>query len=298
MQYPYLKRLPSFEYLAPATLAEALELLNLHQGQARILAGGTDLILDMKRRKETPQYIIGLKNIPGLDLIDYDIDKGLRLGPLVKIHDMETSSLIKEKFPILAQAAATLGSVQVRNLATVVGNLCTALPSADMAPALIVLGASLRLLGPKGERTIPVESFFSSPGVTALESGEIVTEVQIADPPANTGMVYLKHMLRSAMDLAIASVAALVAFDNDICRESRICLGTMGPTPVRAQSAEGYLKGKRLDVKLIEAAADMVSKECNPRSSRRASAEYRREIARVLAMRALNQINDKRLRRI
>jgi CO/xanthine dehydrogenase FAD-binding subunit len=292
MQYPCLKRLPAVEYLAPQTLEEATTLLGRYQPQARILAGGTDLVLKMKRRYETPKYIISLKNIRNLDSIHYSREDGLHLGPLVRVHDIETSSLINDKFPILAQAAATLGSAQVRNLATVVGNLCTALPSADMAPGLIVLGANLKLLGPKGERILPVESFFVSPGVSALEAGELAIEVRIPDPPADTGAVYLKHSIRSAMDLSVVSVAALVSFDKDICRDARICLGTMGPTPLRAKLAEDYLKGKTLDQGLIEEIARIAPRECSPRSSIRASAGYRREIAGVLTARALKRITD------
>jgi carbon-monoxide dehydrogenase medium subunit len=177
-RYPYLKRLPRFEYLAPRTVKDALSSLSRNEGKVKILGGGTDLLLKMKTREESPQYLVGLKNIPDLDYIHYDPVEGVRLGALVTVHEIETSALIRDKFPILAQAAATLGSVQVRNLATVVGNLCSALPSADMAPGLIVLGARLKIAAMKGERTIAVEDFFSAPGVSALAAGELVLEIQ------------------------------------------------------------------------------------------------------------------------
>jgi CO/xanthine dehydrogenase FAD-binding subunit len=297
MTYPYLKRLPSFEYLAPKTIKEALDLLAQYGNQAKLLAGGTDLLMKMKKREAPFKYIIGLKSIPGLDFIAYDDKLGLRFGPLVTIHNIETyiqtTPLIAQKLPILAQAAASLGSVQVRNLATVVGNLCSALPSADMAPGLIVLGASLKLVGRRGERTVTVEEFFHAPGVSALASWEIVTEVQVPNPAPNSGMVYIKHSLRSAMDLSMVGVAALVTLDKNICRDARICLGTVNLTPMRARQCEDILKGQPLDANSIEKAALAASQECNPRTTMRSTAEYRREMVKVLTERALNQIKEK-----
>ena len=289
MSYAYLKRLPGFEYLAPKTVEETIELLSRYKGQARLLAGGTDLLLDMKRQKETPRYVIGLKHVRGLDFINYDQAAGLSFGPLVTVHAIETSPLIKEKYPVLSQAASVLGSVQVRNLATVVGNLCSALPSADMAPGLIVLGASLKVTGTKAERIVAVEDFFRAPGESILAHDELVTGVRVPNPPARSGMAYLKHMTRSAMDLSIVGVAVLIVLKNGICREVKICLGTVGPVPMRATNAEAVLKGKRPDVRLMEKAAETASQECNPRSSMRATAEYRREMVAVLTRRALNQ---------
>jgi aerobic carbon-monoxide dehydrogenase medium subunit len=293
MNYPYLKRLPPFEYLAPETVEQALELLSRYEGTVKLLAGGTDLLLNMKRRRETPRYIIGLKNIRDLDFFNYDESGGLSFGPLVNVHFIETSHLVKEKFPVLAEGAAALGSVQVRNLATVVGNLCSALPSADMAPGLIVLRATLTIRRAKGERQVAVADFFKSPGQSVLVPGELVTEVRVPAPPVGSGMAYLKHMTRSAMDLSIIGVAALIALENDICREARICLGTAGPTPMRATVAEGVLKGKRFIEARVEEAAEAASQECQPRSSMRASAEYRREMVRVLTRRALLQAGGK-----
>ena len=293
MQYPYLRRLPAFNYLAPKTLDDALALLAQHKTRAKILAGGTDLLLHMKERKTAPTYVISLKAVGGLDFMRYREKEGLQFGPLITVHALETSPLVREKYPILSQAASVLGSLQVRNLATAVGNLCSALPSADLAPALIVLGASLVIKGPKGERTLAVQDFFTSPGRSALSSEEIVSEVRVPAPPRQNGMIYLKHMLRSAMDLAIVSVAVLVAFEKGACREARICLGTAGPTPFRAVKAEAVLKGKALTDQIIEQAAAAAALECQARSSQRASEEYRREMVKVLLARALTQIGQK-----
>jgi carbon-monoxide dehydrogenase medium subunit len=292
MRYPYLKRLPAFEYLAPASVEEALTMISHNQGQIKVLAGGTDLLLKMKMREESPRYLVGLKNIQDLDYIRLNAEGGLRFGAAVTVHAIETSALIREKFPILAQAAAALGSVQVRNLATVVGNLCSALPSSDMAPGLIVLGSKLKVLGPKGERTVAVEDFFKGPGVSALDSGDLVTEVQVPPASPHSGMVYLKHMLRSAMDLSIVGVAVNLTLDQSTCLQAKICLGTVGPTPQRALKAETVLKGNILDTELIEKAARTASEECDPRSTMRASADYRKEMVNVLTVRALTQARE------
>jgi carbon-monoxide dehydrogenase medium subunit len=293
MKYPYVRRLPKFEYLAPRTIDEVISLLSQHAGGVKLIAGGTDIIPEMKRREKTPQYLVGLKNVPGLDYIECDEERGLRIGPLVTIHTVETSPLIRERFPVLSEAASTIGSAQIRTLGTVVGNLCSALPSADMAPGLIVLGASLKIASSKGERIVAVEDFFTAPSQSVLASDELVVDIQVPNPPTRSGMVYIKHMLRGAMDLAIISVAALVALEDGVCRDIKIALGTVAPTPLRAIRAEGILKGKPFVANLVKEAAQVVLQECQPRSSKRASAEYRQEMVKVLVQRALNEAKGK-----
>ena len=292
MKYPYVKRLSKFDYLVPKTIDEAMSLLSQHNGEARVTAGGTDLLIKMKKREVTPQYLIGLRNIPGLDYIKYDEVQGLRIGPLVTIHAVETSSVIRDKFPILAQAASGLGSAQIRNLGTVMGNLCSAVPSADMAPGLIVLGASLKIASTKGERTVAVEDFFTAPAETVLAGNELVVEVQVPSPPPHTGMVYIKHTLRAAMDLAIVGVATLITLDGNVCREVKIGLGAVAPTPIRATKAEAILKGKPFNAELVKEAAEMACQACSTISDIRASSEYRDEMVRVLTRRALNQARE------
>lgn len=289
MKYPYLKRLPKFEYLAPGAVDEAISLVSQHKEEGRIIAGGTDLLLKMKRREEAPQYLISLRNIPGLDYIDYNEAQGLRFGPLVTIHALETSPLVRDRFPILAQAASTIGSAQVRNLGTVVGNLCSAVPSADMAPGLIALGANLKIANIKGGRTIAVEDFFAGPSESVLGHGELVVEVQVPNPPPHSGMVYIKHTVRAAMELAIVGVATIVTLQGGVCSEVKIALGAVAPTPIRATKAESLLRGKRWSHKLVKQAAETVAEEARPISDIRASAEYRKEMVRVLTERALKQ---------
>ena len=288
MKYPSVKRLPKFEYLAPKTIGEALSLLSLHNGKARVIAGGTDLLHKMKRREEIPQYLVGLKNIPGLNQVDHDEAQGLKFGPLVTIHTVEISPLVRERFPILSQAASTMASAQVRNLGTIVGNLCSALPSADMAPGLIVLGANLKIANSKGERTIAVQDFFTGPSESALAHNELVLEVQVPNPLPHSGMVYIKHTVRAAMELAIAGVATIVTLQDGVCSDAKIALGAVAPTPMRATEAENLLRGKPFSAGLVREAAEAASEAARPISDIRASAEYRKEMVRILTARALN----------
>lgn len=292
MEYPYVQRLPKFEYLTPKTLNEAVFMLSQHRDEARVIAGGTDLLHKMKKREETPKYLIGLKNIPRLDYIDYDKAKGLRFGPLVTIHAIEASPLIRDKFPILSQAASSMASAQIRNLGTVVGNISSAVPSADMAPGLIVLGGKLKIANIKGERLIPVEDFFTGPSVSVLAPDELVVEVQVPNPPPYSGMVYIKHTIRAAMELAIVGVATMVGFQNGVCNEIKIALGAVAPTPIRATKAETVLKGKPFSTKLVKEASEKASDEARPISDIRASAEYRKEMVRILSGRALNKARE------
>lgn len=292
MKYPYVKRLPGFEYLAPRTVDEAVSLLLRHDGEAKVVAGGTDLLIKMKKREVTPRYLIGLKNIPELDHIDYDEGQRLRFGPLVTIHAIETSPLVRDRFPILAQAASVIGSAQIRNLGTVVGNLCSAVPSADMAPGLIVLGANLKVANIKGERTIAVGDFFTGPSKSVLAQNELVVELQVPNPPPRSGMAYIKHTVRAAMELAIVGVATIITLQDSVCSEVKIALGAVAPTPIRATKAENVLRGKHLSAKLVKQAAEMASEEARPISDIRASAWYRKEMVRVLTQRALNQAKE------
>lgn len=292
MKYPYVKRLPKFEFLAPKTVNEAVSMLAQHKDEARVLAGGTDLLDKMKRRDVIPNFVIGLKSIPGLDYIAYDGTKGLRFGPLVTIHEMETSPVVKDKFPVLFQAASSMASVQIRNLGTVVGNITSAVPSADMAPGLIVLGAKLKVANAKGERIVPVADFFAGPSKSVLARDEMVVEIEVPNPPPSSGMAYIKHTIRDAMELAIVGVAAMVSLKDGVCSEVKVALGAVAPTPIRAAEAEAILRGKPFKSDLIKKAAEAASEEARPISDIRASAEYRKEMVRVLSERALNKAGE------
>lgn len=278
-----------FEYCEPGTLDEAVALLVRHDGQASLLAGGTDLLVEIREHLRRPQHVVNIKKIPGMTALEYDDRTGLRFGALVTAREIEISPVVLAKYPGLAQAARELGSIQVRHRATVVGNICRASPSADTLPPLIADGATVRIYGPAGERTVALESFFAGPGKTVLATGELVTEIAVPPPPPRTGKHYLKHGRRKAMELATVGVGVTLTLDGDVCREIRIALGAVAPTPIRARQAEDALRGRTLDGATIEAAARIAMGECRPISNVRGSAEYRREMVGVLTQRAIER---------
>ncbi len=288
-------RLPRFEYFEPKTIDEACSLLLEYKGEAKVIAGGTDLLVRMKDKEIAPQYLIGLKGIPNLSYMEYDEAQGLRIGILTTLGTLETSPLIQGKFGILAQAIEQMASPQIRSLATIGGNLCNAVPSADTAPPLIVMGAKLKLTSPTGERIIPVEKLFIGPYETVLGDGELLVEIQVPNPSPYSGGVYIKHTLRRAMDLTIVGVAAMITLDSadGVCKDVKIALGAVATTPIRASKAESILKGERFEDKLIDQAAQAAAGEARPRSSIRGSAEYRRKMVRVLTRRAVSQAWEK-----
>lgn len=278
-----------FEYFEPTTLEEAVTLLGRYYGQASLLAGGTDLLVEIKEQLRQPDYVINLKKIPGLDQLVYDEPQGLSLGALVTVRRVETSAFVAENYAGLAQAARDLASIQIRCRATVAGNICRASPSADTLPPLMAAGALVKLFGPRGERIVPLEDFFTDPGQTVLGQDEILTHITIPSPPDRTGQVYLKHGRRQAMELATVGVAVSLTMAGERCEASRIVLGAVAPTPIRARRAEQLLAGQVVDQAAITAAAKAAQAEARPISDVRGSAEYRREMVEVLTRRALSQ---------
>lgn len=281
-----------FEYFEPTTVSEGISLLAKYRGKAKVIAGGTDLIVEMKQGKKSPQYVIDLKTIPGLNYINYDSEEGLRLGALTTIRALEQSAEIHHRYPAISQAASRLGHVAIRNIATLGGNLCNAVPSADMAPALIGLSAKARMVGPSGERILPLEDFFVASGKTALNGTEILIELQIPVPPANTRGVYFKYAVR-ATGLPIVGVAVIAVMEPEskVCRDIKIVLGNVAPTPMRAHQAEALIRGRRIDEALINQSAQVASDEAHPRpSSVRASPQYKKEMVRVFTKRAIMEV--------
>jgi carbon-monoxide dehydrogenase medium subunit len=290
-----LRRLPEIEFFFPKTLKEAFSLLKKYNRKARVFAGGTDLLPKMKRREVVPKYLIDLNGIPNLKFIKYEKEKGLRIGAATTLSEILESSLVNRRYPILTEAISQMASTQIRNIGTIAGNICNAVPSADSAPPLIVLGSQLKIVGPRKGRTVLVEDFFKGPDRTVLDSNELVSEIQI--PPTISGGrgAYLKHTLRREMDLAIVGVAVYLVPDSKkgICKDIKIALGAVAPVPMRAKKAEEVLRGKQLNDDLIEKAAQIASEESKPIDDIRGSAEYRREIVRVLTKRAIKQSLEK-----
>ncbi len=285
----YLKSLPDFEYVAPQNVEEICSLLQKYNGEAKLLAGGTDLLLHMKHRKIVPKYIISIKEISGLDGIAFNENNGLQLGALVNHQSIATSPMVRGDFGALSFACSRIGTPQVRHMGTVGGNLCNAAPSADAAPPLMAYGSSVKLFGSGGERVLPIESFFTGPGETVLQGDEMLCEIQIPKPAPKTGVVYIKLPARTAVDIAAVGVAASVTVEGGTCIDTKIVMGAVGPVPMRAKKAEEAIIGKGLKDSLIQEAALLASKECRPISDIRGSADYRVEMIKVLTEHALRQ---------
>ena len=279
-----------FNYLEPATIEEAVSLLGKYDGKAKVVAGGTDLVVQIREKLISPEYVVDIGYISGLDRIDYDETQGLRIGALATIRAIEKSSKICQVYPAIAQSAGLLGSVAIRNVATIGGNLCNAAPSADTAPALIGLSAKGKIIGPDGEKIVSLEEFFTGPGCIVCEPGELLVEIQVPVPSPGTRGVYLKHG-RSAIDLATVGVAVIMTMEpGAVCRDVKIVLGAVAPTPMRARKAEEVLRGKKVEPALIEKSAQAAADEARPITDVRASAEYRKEMVKVYTRRAIAQL--------
>ena len=278
-----------FEYNEPATVPEAIALLGRLEGAKSVFAGGTDLLIEIREHIRRPSHLIDLKKIAGLDGLVFDAEFGLRCGALVTVRRLETSPMVRQHYRGLMQAARELGSVQVRNRATLGGNVCRASPSADTLPPLIADGAIALLEGSKGRREVPLEEFFTGPGRTVLQEDELLIEFRIPAPAQHTGKSYLKHGRRKAMELATVGVAVTLGLEHGQVSHARIVLGAVAATPIRAHAAEALLQGQRPTPDVFSAAAQAAMAESRPISDVRASADYRRRMVGVLTLRALDE---------
>jgi carbon-monoxide dehydrogenase medium subunit len=281
-----------FEYLEPASLDEATSLLAWYKDEASLIAGGTDVVVSMKQGRSRPTYVVSLTSIPGLDYVRFDEQEGLKIGALATIRTIERSPEIAQNYPIILQAASQFGNLAIRNVATLGGNLCSALPSADTAPGLIALSARARIVGPEGERIVPLEGFFTGSGSTVLTTGEILVEIQVPLSPVNRKGVYLKYGLRGVSDLQVVGVAVVMDLvpAETVCQDVRIVLGNVSTTPIRAREAEKIAIGQKMDGAVIDGCAEAASQEARPRAgSIRASAEYKKAMVRVFTERAMRE---------
>lgn len=273
-------RLTRCDYLAPGSLEEALSMVMKEEGEAKVIAGGTDLLVKMKKREAKYKRLVGLKGIPNLDFVMEDGDQ-IRLGPLVT-HAQASRSLILRKYvTLLAEACGDLGSYQIRCMGTVVGNLCNASPSADSIPSLLVLDARIRILNPEGERSVPLDQIFVSPFVTSVRNDELVTAIEIPKPPPESRGIYLKMPKVTEKDETLVGVALLLRREASTGRivHIRIGLGSVAPTPIRARETEAILTGKiPEDPNVIIQAKGVLMREISPRSR----ADYRRHITGYL----------------
>lgn len=281
-----------FEYCLPRSLEEALSVLRNGRKATRVLAGGTDLIVQMKEGKVSPAVVVDVKNIRELNRLESDGDGTLHIGAAVSLSRITAFPPVMEKFGMLHQACSLIGSVRIRNRATMGGNICNAAPSADSASPLLCLGARAIIAGLKGKtRTVPLDSFFVGPGQTVLADDELLVEIEIPAPPAASAGAYLRHTPREEMDIAVVGGASFLVMDTQEkqCREARIALGAVAPTPIRAPEAEVFLKGRPLSDDVIEEASVIAAGAASPISDMRGSAEYRRELVKVLVRKTLRE---------
>ena len=278
----------SFDYHSPKTLSEAIGLLSKYPDDAKVLSGGQSLLPLLKLRLGAAGHLVDIGRIPGLEYIK---EEGgfLKIGGRTKEAALESSDLVRKKYPILADTAAVIADPLVRNLATVGGNLAHGDPANDHPATMLALGASVVATGPRGERMIPIDKFFTGLFSTALAADEILTEIRIPIPPARSGGAYAK-LERKVGDFATAAAAVQVTLGGggEVVRAG-IALTNAGPTPVEATAAEKYLQGKKPDAAAIAEAAKLTAEAAQPEADRRGTVEYKRDMARVLTARALKR---------
>ncbi|WP_206809234.1 FAD binding domain-containing protein [Paradesulfitobacterium ferrireducens] len=279
----------TLKYETPHSLAELWPLLVSDRELTGFLAGGTDLIVKYKRKQLNLTRFIDLKNIESLKGIWLDENKNLHIGSLTTLTELHTHPLIQKHAPLLAAAARKMASVQIRNRATIGGNLCNAAPSADLAPPLLVLDAVVKLESDQGARELSIKSLFTGPGQTALKIGEVMTEVMVPVSEPSDKVTYLKQGLRQAMDIAMAGVAVKLNMSGNLCQEAAIALGAVAPTPIRVKAAEEWLRGQRINEQSIAKAAELAKIAANPISDVRTTADYRSELVSALVTKAIQE---------
>jgi aerobic carbon-monoxide dehydrogenase medium subunit len=285
-----------FEYRAPETLDEVFASLDQLGDAARLIAGGTALVLLMKQRLVWPDVLLSLKLIPELKTIGHE-NGSLRIGATATHRQVEKNSTVRQHFPALVETLTRVATPRVRNQGTLGGNLAHADPAQDPPATLIALNASVRLRSSRGQRTLRVDEFFTDYYETALQPGEVLTDILLPMPAPDSGSAFLKFLPRTADDYATVASAASLRLQDGICREVRIALGSAGPTPIRARSAEAILEGRAPEEATLRAAAAAVKDEVDPLSDVRGSAEYKRDMTEVFAFRALRRalerVNDR-----
>lgn len=276
-----------FQYYLPGNIQEVLDLLASHKGEAKIVAGGTDLINQIKRGEISPKCLISLNVVASLQFISRE-NGLLRIGAGTNLRAIETSTVIKSSFPMLAEAAGQIGSLQIRNRGTIGGNLVNAAPSADMAVPLLALNATVTIIGLNGKYDIPLEHLFKGPGVTSLEDDALIQEISVPLGSKPIKALYYKIGPRMGMDIATVGVAvALTQAETGTVEQVAIALGAVAPTPIRAKKTEQMLQGESFSQEIIERAAATAMEETSPISDQRASADYRKEMVQVLVRRGL-----------
>lgn len=279
----------TFEYIKPKSLDDAIDALNRYK-DAFLLAGGTDLLVAMKYNSIQPRYIIDIKEIPRMNR--FELSEGWRLGALTTIRDIEISDRLKKTMPFLCQAAKALGSIQIRNRATIGGNLCNGSPCSNFGAMLLAMDAGLLILSKDGERRMPLKDFFKSPNQTALKKNELLMEILIPEEAGSAQGIFLKHSAGKSNDLGLVTIAIILHREKgtDRCEKIAIAMGAVAPTPMRAVGAEAILNNKLLTPDLISNAAEKASQEAAPISDFRATADYRRNLIQTMVVKGINAL--------
>jgi len=281
----------SFDYVAPTSADEVVKLIAGKNGDARILSGGTDLLVQLREGRRKAKLVIDVKNIPELTQITFDSQNGLRIGAAASCSQICSDPNVRKYFPGLVDAISLIGGVQIQNRASVGGNLCNASPAADAIPALIVHEAVCNITGSNGSRTLPVEEFCIAPGKNALQAGEFLTSISVPAPRDSFGANYLRFIPRNEMDIAVVGAGASVILDEDGKRfvSARIALGAVAPTPLLASEAGAFLAGKTVTRENVKEAARMAQEIAKPITDLRGTAEHRKHLCAVLVQRALDK---------
>lgn len=278
--------LPKFELYMPTDLAEACR---LKAGGAKVVAGGTDVFVNMHGGKDHSAKVVDVKNLPELQGHSFDPETGLNLGALTTHRDIELWDVIKQHYRAMFEGCSRVGSVQIRTRGTLGGNICNGAPSADSIGPMLVHDATVVVAGPNGERTVPLKDFYLGLKKLDMQEDELLKRILIPTPKAHSGSFYIKYTRRNAMDLALLGVSAYVELDGDVLKTVRIALTTAAPTPIRAEKTEALLNGQTISEELLAAAGKTVMEESHPRSSWRSSAEFRLTLLEELTIQALQQ---------
>jgi carbon-monoxide dehydrogenase medium subunit len=282
--------LPKFDYFAPQTLQETCELLEKHGGDAKLLAGGTDLLVSLRAREQRPKSIIDIKGVKELHELSYDDKRGLAIGAAVNLNKLIHYDAVSKSYPLLREAVSTIGDYEIRNRATLVGNICNGSPAADSAPALLVLDASANIASRKGKRDVPVREFHTGVKKTVLSSSELVTSIRVPTPPKGSRGGYLKARRTVGEDLAVVGVGGLVTPATKGGKSIRLAYASVAPTPVRAFEAEKIFESNKPLDELLDQAMPIVSKTVSPISDVRGGKDYRVNLVEVLTRRLVRQL--------
>ena len=278
----------AFDYVTPQTIQEATSLLSQHGKQAKILAGGTDLLVQLQSR-QTPQVVVDIKQVPEVMELSYNPDDGLSIGAGVPCYRIWNDEAVKKLYPGIVDAVSLIGGVQIQGRASIGGNVANASPAGDSIPALIAHSAVCEIAGPNGSRDVAVEDLFTGPGSTILKEGEFLVRFKLETPPRGFGAHYLRFIPRNEMDIAVASAGASVVLDGNTIQSARVALGAVAPTPLLVTAAGEALAGREVSDDAINEAAQLATEAANPISDIRGTAAQRKHLAGVLTRRALNK---------